>query len=380
MNPRLLLNSGLVCLAALAAAAKEPPVTALVIRIKAVTAEGKGNVEAGKALQELSGGTGKSIPAILEAMSGANDYALNWLRSAVETIAQREASARHPLPLAELKKFLTNTQHHPRARRLAYDLIAREDAATAQALLPTFVNDPSNELRRDAVQLLVDAAAAKAKAGDRATAATGLNNALNHARDPDQIEDIAKSLKDLGQKVDLQKTFGWLTHWKIIGPFDNTAGAGFEKVFPPEQSPSQSLDTAAEYDGKTGKVRWQDYQTKSEYGLVDFNQPLDALKEVTGYASTEFWCERGRSAEIRLGCKNGWKVWLNGKLLFGRDEYHRNMEIDQYRIAIDLKPGKNVLLIKCCQNEQKEDWTKEWEFQVRITDAEGTPLASNKPN
>ena len=72
--------------------------------------------------------------------------------------------------------------------------------------------------------------------------------------------------------------------------------------------------------------------------------------------------------------------WLNGQLLFGRDEYHRGMEIDQYRLAANLLPGKNVILIKCTQNEQKEDWTKEWEFQVRITDAEGTPLASNKTN
>ncbi len=378
MEPRLLLSSGLLCLTVLAstATAAEPPVAALVQRIKAVSAEGQGNADANRALQELAKGGGKSLTAILGAMNGANDYALNWLRAAVETIAQHESAARHPLPLAELKQFLANTREHPQARRLAYDLIAREDPATAKALLPGFLNDPSNELRRDAVQLLVDAAAAQTKAGDRTAAAAGLGDALKHARDPDQIESIAKSLTDLGQKVDLQKTFGWLTRWKIIGPFDNTGGAGFEKAFPPEQS----VDATAEYDGKAGKVRWQDYQTKSEYGLIDFNQPLDALKEVTAYASTEFWTEKGRTAEIRLGCKNGWKVWLNGKLLFGRDEYHRGVEIDQYRLTADLKPGKNVLLIKCCQNEQKEDWTKEWEFQVRITDAEGTPLASSKSN
>jgi len=55
------------------------------------------------------------------------------------------------------------------------------------------------------------------------------------------------------------------------------------------------------------------------------------------------------------------------------------VEIDQYRLSAKLKAGKNVILIKCCQNEQKEDWTKGWEFQIRLTDAEGTPLASMNP-
>ena len=374
MDLRFFLGIGSLGLITTGAMGEEPPVARLTDRIRAVGAKGSGNADARKALLELSSATAKSLPAVLTAMNGANDYALNWLRSAVEGIAQRESAAHHPLPLAELTKFLADVHQHPQARRLAYELIARENPAAAQALLPGFLNDPSNELRRDAVQLVVDAAAGKIKAGDRTGAATDLGQALQQARDPDQIESIAKSLTDLGQKVDLQKTFGWLTHWKIIGPFDNTGGAGFEKVFPPEQA----IDPAGDYEGKKPHLRWQDYSTKSEYGVVDFNQPFDALKEVTAYATTEVWSEQGRTAEIRLGCKNGWKVWLNGQLLFGRDEYHRGVEIDQYRITANLKPGKNVLLIKCCQNEQKEDWTKEWEFQVRITDAEGTPLALNK--
>lgn len=70
-------------------------------------------------------------------------------------------------------------------------------------------------------------------------------------------------------------------------------------------------------------------------------------------------------AELRLGCKNGWKVWLNGEMLFGRDEYHRGMKLDQYKLPIHLKKGKNSILIKCCQNEQTEQWTVEWQFQIR---------------
>lgn len=341
--------------------------------IRAVGAEGRGNAAASAAWGQVAKADAATIPALLEAMDGANDYALNWLRSAVETIAQREAGALKPV-LSTVEAVLRDSSHHPRARRLAYELISASDAARAVALLPDFLNDPGNELRRAAVQQLADGAAAKATAGDKAGALGDYRKALGFAREADQIEAFAKQLGELGDKVDLQKTFGWVTRWKVIGPFDNAGGAGFERAFAPEQG----VDFTAEVDGQGGKVRWRDYESKSEYGLVDFNQPLTALKSVTGYAAAEFWSESARTVEIRLGCKNGWKVWVNGRFLFGRDEYHRGMEIDQYRLPAQLQPGRNVILVKCLQNEQTEDWTKEWEFQLRVTDAQGTPVASTK--
>jgi len=257
---------------------------------------------------------------------------------------------------------------------LASVTVARADAAKAQSLIAGLQDDPSTELRRDAVQRQVDAAATLAKAGKTNDAVAQYQTAIKSARDVDQVEDIAKELKKLGSPVSLPGVFGWVSDWKVIGPFDNKDRAGFEKVFPPEQG----IELNAEYDGLNGKVKWQDFKTQGDYGMVDLNKPIGALKEVTGYAYTEFYADKARPVELRLGCKNGWKVWLNGKYLFGRDEYHRGAEIDQYRLAGELKPGRNVILVKLTQNEQKEEWTKEWEFQMRITDALGTPIASAK--
>jgi hypothetical protein len=67
---------------------------------------------------------------------------------------------------------------------------------------------------------------------------------------------------------------------------------------------------------------------------------------------------------------------LNGQLLFARDEYHTSAEIDQYPMPAQLRPGRNTILVKVCQNEEVQEWTEEWEFQLRVTDALGTPLAS----
>jgi hypothetical protein len=164
--------------------------------------------------------------------------------------------------------------------------------------------------------------------------------------------------------------------WHVIGPFDNRKRAGHEMVFPPETS----VNLTAQYDGREMKpgeknpVKWVPYTSSSQFGVVDFNKPVGMLKEVAGYAFTEFNSPEERDAEIRLSCKDAWKVWCNGQLLFARDEYHRGTQIDLYRMPVKLKKGANRILVKCCQNEQTETWTVEWEFQMRICDATGTAI------
>ena len=342
--------------------------------IRAVGPEGKGNAEAAAAWKTVSAANADALVPILKSMNGANDLAVNWLRAAVDTIAARELDAGKSLPVPALEKFLGDTKNSPQARRLAYELIARANPAAAERLITGMLDDPGRELRRDAVQRQMDIALTAHKAGRSNDAALKFQSVLPAARDVDQVEKIAKQLKELGQPVDLPKVFGWVSEWKAIGPFDSTGGAGFDKVFPPEQK----IDLTAEYDGKTGKVRWQDLLARGDGGLVDLNKPCGALKGVAGYAYTEFHADKGRPVELRLGCKNAWKIWLNGKFLFGRDEYHRGMEIDQYRLAGQLKKGKNTILVKLCQNEQIEEWTKEWEFQLRVTDPLGAVVASAK--
>jgi len=338
--------------------------------LRSVGPEGRDNAQATAAWQQLARSDARVLPDILGAMDDASPVALNWLRSAVDVIAARELAAGKSLPVATLEKFLAKKSHHPRARRLAYELIAQAEPERAQKLIAGMLDDPSTELRRDAVERVLVEARQMSKSARKDESLIQYSIALKAARDIDQIEAIAKAMKELGQPANLQEVFGWLSDWKVIGPFDNTGGAGFERVFPPEQQ----IDFQAEYDGKTGKVRWQSLTTTNEYGLVDFNKPIAALKGVTGYACTTVTSSKERTVELRLGSKNGWKVWLNGKFLFGRDEYHRAAEIDQYRLKADLKRGANVILVKVCQNEQNEEWTKEWEFQLRITDDVGTPI------
>ena len=355
-----------------AATAADRSIASAVEAIHAVGPEGLGNETAAQAWRSLAARPAPQITSILSAMDGANHLAANWFAAAVETIADRAASSDQPLPLADLGAFLFETSHAPQARVLAFDLIARTDANAAESLIPGLLNDPSVVLRRKAVANLLSQADALNSA-DRKDAALHLyRQGLGFARDVDQIQHLTEQLTQHGQSVDLPRHFGFLMNWQVIGPFHNIDRAGFNEAFPPEFG----FDAGAVYKGKLGEVRWQPLSTSDPYGVVDINKPLDPLKEVTAYAYTEFLANFPRPAELRLACKNAWKIWFNGELLFGRDEYHRGKQIDQYSLPIRLHEGVNTILVKVCQNEQTEEWTREWDFQLRVCDATGTAILS----
>jgi hypothetical protein len=352
--------------------------------ILAVDHEGKGNAAATRAWSVVAAAEPSALPAILGAMDGANPLAANWLRAAVDAVASRSGDGK--LPVDDLVRFLGETKHDPRARRLAFDLVKGADPARAEKLLDGMTDDPSVELRRDAVAKIITAADVLKSGDKKAEALAAYQKAFAASRNVGQIKSLATTIRELGGTVDVSGHFGFIRRWQIVGPFDNTEGKGFAAIYPPEQK----LDLSAALEGKEGKVSWQPVETGDEYGVVNVNlvyppppPPADAkpvegskegLKGVIAYAVTDFVSAEDRPAEIRLGCKNAWKIWLNGRPVFEREEYHRGMEIDQYILPVQLEKGPNTILVKLCQDEQRKPWTTEWEFQLRVCDGVGTAI------
>jgi hypothetical protein len=100
---------------------------------------------------------------------------------------------------------------------------------------------------------------------------------------------------------------------------------------------------------------------------------------VVAYAATEYESPREQTVELRLGCINANKLWLNGKLIDEHEVYHANTRVDQYTQRVKLAKGRNLILIKVCQNEQTDAWAQNWQFQLRVCDATGTAiLAANR--
>lgn len=351
-------------------------VEAALATIKEVGREGRGHAAATKAWQLVSKSGIEQLPVVLTAIDDANPLAANWLRAAVDSIAERAVAAGDSLSAAELEPFVLDLKHSPKSRRVAYEWLCKVDETAPERLVPGFLHDPGVEFRRDAVARLLNIVKEQRGKSDDASAKKTLREALAGARDLFQVRDIAKQLGELGDSVDLQKHFGFVTAWKLIGPFDNTGESGFDVANPPETK--IALD--AEYQGKAGAtIKWADHVTTNELGMVDFNTAIGKANGVTAYAYAVFHSEKDQTVDLRIGCICALKTWINGKLVEQRNVYHSGSSLDQYVTRVSLKKGANDILVKVLQNEQKEEWAQDWSFQLRICDATGTAILSKTP-
>src|SRR5207244_4039315 len=82
-------------------------------------------------------------------------------------------------------------------------------------LRPGMLHDPSLELRRDAVELVLKNAREHLDRADKPGATAAYRKALSGARDRDQVDLIAKELKTLGVEIDLAAHFGSIRQWLL---------------------------------------------------------------------------------------------------------------------------------------------------------------------
>lgn len=344
----------------------------LLAQIKAVAREGAGNQEAGAAWKQLVAQGGGAILPTLAAMDDASAPAANWLRSAVNALVEKERAAGKKLPADQLEAFILDRKHNPGARRLAYEVLREVDPKAPDRLLPDMLNDPSGELRRDAIA----AALEKAEKLEGAAARAEYEKLFAVVRDDDQAKTIAAGLEKHGGKADLVSQFGIVTKWMLAGPFDGPPDTRFTAAHGPEKN----IDLGAQYLGKGGtQVRWKPHVTTvdpkvydlEKVGAVDLNKAIGKYKDAVAYAYAVIESDREQPVEIRYGCINASKMFLNGTEVFGREEYHHGERFDQYVARGTLRKGKNELLLKVCQNDQKDPWAQVWQFKLRLCDATG---------
>jgi len=342
----------------------------LLAKLRAVGPNGAGHREATPAWKELVKADVSELPQILGGLDGAGPLAANWIRTAVDAIAERQLQQGRPLPAGELEKFILDRGRDPRARRLGYEWLLRVDPSAKDRLIPGMLDDPSRDMRRDAVARLIDQAARYAEAKRTAEAIAAYRQALSTARERDQIDLVARRLRGMDQKVDLVRQLGYVVRWKLIGPFEDVRGKGFDAVYPPEKE----IRFDAEYQGNKGPVRWKGFVCTDDYGTVDLNKGLVEVKEVAGYAAAEFYADRAREVELRFTSDNALKIWVNGALLASYKIYHGGTQPDQYVNRVSLRAGRNVILVKVCQNELTQDWARAWDFHLRIVDLGGAAV------
>ncbi|MBM3211559.1 hypothetical protein FJZ33_05020 [Candidatus Poribacteria bacterium] len=153
------------------------------------------------------------------------------------------------------------------------------------------------------------------------------------------------------------------SNWMVIGPFDNIDNNGLDYAYPPEIN----IDLSATYEGKAGKVKWQNIDDKSNDGILDFDSIFTPNISVLAYALVDVISPNDRKAQLRIGSDDGVKVWLNGQIVWTNPS-PRSLQIDQDIVPIELKKGRNRLLFKVDQGDGN------WGLAARITDENGQAL------
>lgn len=359
----------LLLLAGATPAADPPPgVADGLAAIRAVKKEGDGNAAAAKGWNAVVAAGADALVPTLTAFDGCTPTAANWLRTAADAIAEGEVTAKRKLDEAALTKFVTDTARHPEAREVAFAWLGKQNPTAANEMLSKFLNDPSLVLRRNAIDKLFVLQTTRSSLPDAAV----LQSLFDAARDKDQVEQIAKELKNLKAEPDIAKHFGYITEWHAVGPFDNKGGSGFAKPYPP----NTGVDLTAKYPAASGdaKIGWVYTQSDQTYGKINLNAALGKHMDVVGYAHAEILADAPGRAELRVASQNAVKFFINGKEVLSREEYHHGQSMDQHIVVFELQKGKNELLLKVCQNNQKDSWAQEWGFSARLCDATGGKL------
>ena len=154
---------------------------------------------------------------------------------------------------------------------------------------------------------------------------------------------------------------------------------GFKTVYPPEQK----VDLAAELDGKVGKVKWKRYGVKvaasgppARISLVNLVEPLGIADDAVGFAYTAIQVPAEQQVEFRGSADDNFTVWVNGKRVFGFEEYRNGVRLDRHRFPVKLRTGINAILVKVCQAPaDPTNPEPNWEFLLRVVDQAGKGLA-----
>jgi tetratricopeptide (TPR) repeat protein len=172
-----------------------------------------------------------------------------------------------------------------------------------------------------------------------------------------QMNDVKKAGTWFDKLGDVRK-------WRLIGPFENISGSGFDKVFPPEKE----FQSEKMYKGKNDVPVWwfQPDEIRLDHWLDMTN--YFAFDEAVFYANTFVQADQEKEVLIRIGTSGFVKIFLNDQVILSVPE-ERNNDMDTYIVKVKLAKGWNRILVKNGFAEKNK-----CNFLLRITDLQGNPL------
>lgn len=315
-----------------------------------------------------------ALTELLDAWPIDDPVAAHWVRTAFDQIANKHTGN---LPAVELVVFIGDPKKNGKARRAALAAVERERPGTAAKMMDGWLDDP--EFGPDAVAARIAAADALT---DNAEQLKLLKATFAAATDLEQTLLLAKRLNAAGETIDAAKHLGAVARWHVVGPFPVSTEDGLAKAFPPEAK----IDLAAEFDGKSGKLRWQPAAidpTDARLDVVKFGVKPDG--GAVCYAAATVKLPAAAKCELRVSAVDNLTVWVNGKKVAERASEYRSMfRPDRYRAAVELPKGESTVLVKLTKTKAEEVRGKpgapaKWDCLVRLVDGTGRAVPFTQP-
>jgi len=174
------------------------------------------------------------------------------------------------------------------------------------------------------------------------------------------------------QAAALRKSLGIVHSFTVIGPFENEGGIGFNKRYKPELRADVARLPSRGMVGKDAVIRWRPVPPLFPDGRVRVGALLRPSDKGVTYLRVDLDATRAQVAALRLGTNCAYRVWLNGQLVASRD-LRRPLRPDQDSFGVNLKPGRNPLLIKLAAEALPA------ELLLRVTARQGGPLPTVRP-
>lgn len=217
-----------------------------------------------------------------------------------------------------------------------------------------------NEATRSAaLRAYVAIGIALVNAGEEDRAREVLTSAVRLGAPRDSANAAIEALRRLGVEADFAAEAGFLTAWRVVGPFNTSQ----------EPSWDHAVEGVLEARGRepVRGLEWQRVDTGDIQGIVNLLPLMTPNQNVAAYAYAEFRVEAAQDAVLGIGSDDGVAVWLNGEVVH-RNNAARPIRVDEDKAPVSLVEGTNWVLLKVTQGGG------DWGFTVRVMDAEGRPV------
>lgn len=174
----------------------------------------------------------------------------------------------------------------------------------------------------------------------------------------------AAALKESWESARKQNIRDYIADWHIIGPFaaEPNGRNGLSLATPVERPPSLraggSIDLTRGVEINGAHFQWM-RATINRRGMVDLGKLLGKIEWAVAYGYAEIESSRAQQTTLRCGSDDGIQIWVNGVMVH-RNEIGRCWAVDSDHVPIELKVGRNQILVKV------DNYHGGWGFGVAI--------------